>query len=192
MLCQTKQLCAGAQGRNRGRLTNGRNRLFAECAEGTAWLTLRVMLISGLWGKFHNALGDYRLCLMLGRGLNGHYAHFTEEETYLETSSLTSHPDCKQQTFRCSDFCLCVCAQSLSHVPLFGTPCAAVHQTPLSVGLSRQEYWSGLPFITPGNLPDQRLNPLLVCLLHWQEDSLPLSRLGSSNTFVLSLGLKML
>ena len=48
----------------------------------------------------------------------------------------------------------------------------------LSVGFSRQEYWSGLPFPTPGDLSDQESNLLLLCLLHWQVD-LPLSHLGS-------------
>ena len=46
-----------------------------------------------------------------------------------------------------------MCAQSLSHVLLFATPGTAAHQTPLSVGFSRQEYWSGLPCPPPGNLP---------------------------------------
>ena len=44
------------------------------------------------------------------------------------------------------------------------------------MGFSRQEYWSGLPFPPPGDLPDPGLKP---CLLHWQVDSLPLSHLGS-------------
>ena len=51
-------------------------------------------------------------------------------------------------------------AQSLSHVPLFGTPCIAVHQTPLSMGLSRQEYWNGLPFPSSGDLPDPGIEPM--------------------------------
>ena len=38
---------------------------------------------------------------------------------------------------------------------------------------SRQEYWSGLPFPTPGDLPDPGIKPYLLCLLHWQVDSLP-------------------
>ena len=37
-------------------------------------------------------------------------------------------------------------AQSLSHVQLFSIPGTVVHQAPLSMGFSRQEYWSGLPF----------------------------------------------
>ena len=44
--------------------------------------------------------------------------------------------------------------KSLSHVRLFSTPWTVAHQAPLSMGFSRQEYWSGLPFPSPGNLPD--------------------------------------
>ena len=43
----------------------------------------------------------------------------------------------------------------LSQVQLFATPWPAAHQAPLSMGFSRQEYWSRLPFLTPGDL----LNP---------------------------------
>ena len=42
---------------------------------------------------------------------------------------------------------------------------------------SRQEYWSGLPFPTPGDLPDPGTEPTSLGLLHWQVDSLPLSHL---------------
>ena len=45
---------------------------------------------------------------------------------------------------------------------------------------SRQEYWSGLPFPTPGNLPNQISNLSPLHLLHWQEDYLPLYHLRSS------------
>ena len=40
-----------------------------------------------------------------------------------------------------------------SHVRLFATPWTVAHQAPLSMELSRQEYWSGLLFPSPGNLP---------------------------------------
>ena len=49
-------------------------------------------------------------------------------------------------------------------------------QLPLSMGFLRQEYWSELPFPSPGDLPAQGLYP---CLLHWQADSLLLSLQGS-------------
>ena len=45
---------------------------------------------------------------------------------------------------------------------------------PLSMEFSKQEYWSGVPFPTPGTFPTQGWNPHLLCVLHWQVDSLPL------------------
>ena len=45
-------------------------------------------------------------------------------------------------------------AQLLSRVQPFVTPWTVAHQAPLSMGFFRQEYWSGLPFLTPGDLPD--------------------------------------
>ena len=49
---------------------------------------------------------------------------------------------------------MCACACALSHIQLFATPWTVPHQAPLSMGFSRQEYWSGLPFPTPGDLSD--------------------------------------
>ena len=46
-------------------------------------------------------------------------------------------------------------------------------------GILQAFAWSGLPFLPPGDLPDPGIKPHLVCLLHWQVDSLPLSHLGS-------------
>ena len=48
------------------------------------------------------------------------------------------------------------------------------HQAPLSMGFSRQEYWSGLPCPPPGNLPNPRIECMSLSLLHWQVGSLPL------------------
>ena len=48
-----------------------------------------------------------------------------------------------------------VCTLSrFSHVRLCATPWTVAHQVPMSKGFSRQEYWSGLPFPSPGYLPD--------------------------------------
>ena len=44
--------------------------------------------------------------------------------------------------------------KSLSRVRLFATLWTVAYQTPLSMGFSRQEYWSGLPFPSSGDLPD--------------------------------------
>ena len=53
---------------------------------------------------------------------------------------------------------------------LFVAPLTIVHQAPLSMGFSRQEYWSGLPFPPPGDLPDTGIKPRSPAL---QADSLP-------------------
>ena len=45
--------------------------------------------------------------------------------------------------------------KSLSRVRLFVTPWAVAYQAPLSMGFSRQEYWSGLPFPSPGRSKDE-------------------------------------
>ena len=50
-------------------------------------------------------------------------------------------------------------SQLLSCVCLFATPCAVVRQAPLSMGFLRQEYWSGLSFPSPEDLPDPGIPP---------------------------------
>ena len=65
----------------------------------------------------------------------------------------------------CVCVCVCVCAracvgtQLLSHVRLFVTPWTITCQAPLSMEFSRQEYWSGLPFPSPGDLPNPKMEP---------------------------------
>ena len=54
--------------------------------------------------------------------------------------------------------------------PILATPWTVACQAPLSMGFSRQEYWSGLPFPSPGNPPNQGIQPRSPAL---QADSLP-------------------
>ena len=49
--------------------------------------------------------------------------------------------------------------KSLSCVRLFAAPWTVAHQAPLSMGFSRPEYWNGLPFPSPGDLPDPGIEP---------------------------------
>ena len=49
--------------------------------------------------------------------------------------------------------------KSLSHVRLFATPWTVAYQAPSSMGFSRQEYWSGVPLPSPGDLPDSGIEP---------------------------------
>ena len=63
----------------------------------------------------------------------------------------------------------------LSRVRLFATPWTVAHQAPPSMGFSRQEYWSGLPFPSPGHLPDPGIEPRSPTL---QADALTSERPG--------------
>ena len=68
-----------------------------------------------------------------------------------------AEPCVKPQTREVS-VCVCVCVwKSLSHVWLFATPWTEACQISLSMEFSRQEYWSGLPFPSPGDLPNPGL-----------------------------------
>ena len=59
---------------------------------------------------------------------------------------------------------------SLSQVQFYVTPWTVAHQAPLSMEFSRQEYWSGLPFPSLGDLPNSGIEPGSLIL---QSDSLP-------------------
>ena len=73
--------------------------------------------------------------------------------------------------------CVCVRARALSHVQLFATPWTLALQASLSMGFSRSEYWSGLPFPTPGDLPDPGLGPASPVSLALAGRFLPLCHL---------------
>ena len=57
-----------------------------------------------------------------------------------------------------SQFPVCVCV--FSHVQLFATTRTGARQAPLSIGLSRQEYGSRLPFLSPGSFPNPGIEPV--------------------------------
>ena len=83
--------------------------------------------------------------------------------------------------------CVCVCTRAcvlslFSCVPLFATPWTIALQASLSVGLSRQERWSGLLFPSPGGLPDPAVDSGRSCFLHLQAGSLPPEPLESPDS----------
>ena len=65
--------------------------------------------------------------------------------------------------------------KSISRVRPFVTPWTVAHQAPQSMEFSRQEYWSGLPFPFPGDLPNPGIEPRSPAL---QADALPLEPPG--------------
>ena len=72
-----------------------------------------------------------------------------------------------------------MCAQLLSRIQLFATLWTVARQAPLSMEFSKQEYWSGLPFPPPGDLPDPGIELESPAFPALQADSLLLSHLGS-------------
>ena len=80
-------------------------------------------------------------------------------------------------------------ASYFSQVQLFATLQTAAHQAPLSMGFSRQENWNGLPYPSPGDLPDSELEPRSPAL---QADVLPPEPPGVKLEEILSLILAFL
>ena len=76
---------------------------------------------------------------------------------------------------------LCIIS-CFSHVQFFETLRTVAHQAPLSMGFSRQEYWSGLPCPPPGDLPKLGIKPCLLHLL--QVDFLPIEPPGKSEVSI--------
>ena len=68
-----------------------------------------------------------------------------------------------------------------SHAQLFATPWTVAYQVPTSMGFSRQEYWSGLPFPSPGDLPNPGIEPRSPAL---QADALTSEPPGKPNRVI--------
>ena len=77
-----------------------------------------------------------------------------------------------QKIYKSKTIGVCVCVQSLSHVQFFVMLWNTACQPPLSMGFSWQEYWSGLPFLSRGDLPDPGIKPAFLTLPILQMDSL--------------------
>ena len=82
--------------------------------------------------------------------------------------------NCHQYTIKLSKT---LKVKSLSRVGLFATPGTVAYQAPLSIGLSRQQDWSGLPFLSPADLPDPGIKHGSPAL---QTDALPSEPPGKS------------
>ena len=76
--------------------------------------------------------------------------------------------------------------KSLSPVRLFATPWTVAHQASPSMGFSRQEYWSGLPFPSPGDLPDQGIEPMSPAMQADALTSEPSGKMGQCNSIRLN------
>ena len=112
----------------------------------------------------------------LTHGKYMHPCHNDPWESKLTYQSISSHPFASLQVLfsqlskvllvrfmpyqemRCLSHFMCMLSH-FSHVQLFVTLWTIAHQAPLSMEFSRQEYWSGLPFPSPGDLPSPGIEP---------------------------------
>ena len=78
-----------------------------------------------------------------------------------------------------------------SHIQLFATQCTVACQAPLSMGFSRQKYWSGLPFLSPGDLPNPGIEPVFLMSPALAAGSLPVAPLGKRHERVRKQDLNM-
>ena len=76
---------------------------------------------------------------------------------------------------QCTVYGACVLSR-FSCAQLFATLWIVACQAPLSIGFSRQEYWSGLPYPPPGDIFNPGIEPVSLTSLHWQVGSLPLAQ----------------
>ena len=80
--------------------------------------------------------------------------------------------------FKCMCVCVCTHMCKLSPVWLFVTPWTVAHQVPLPMEFPRQEYWSGLPYPSPGGLPNPGIKPMSPLSPELLADSLLAEPLG--------------
>ena len=112
----------------------------------------------------------FTACLWFtGAMWRGLWAHQPSPKGEAHTTHRRSEDWKKAPLFLGSAFLLQL-VKSLSHVQLSATPWTVARQALLSMGFSRREYWSGLPFPSPGDLPDPGVKPRSPTL---QADSLP-------------------
>ena len=98
--------------------------------------------------------------------LSSHLPYYAISEFFLKQSRISPYDSRVETAWWCNDYvnkiALQICHlkwKSLSHVQLSETLWTVARQVPLSMGFSRQEYWSRLPFPPPGDLPDPGNEP---------------------------------
>ena len=141
------------------------------------------------------AQADFQFQKYIKDLVNGHSEAFRNESGLVRTWLIQFHnKECSAHPISLRNCAMP--AQSLGHIWLFVTPWTwrGAHQTPRSMRFPRQEYWTGLPFPSPGNLPNPGIEPMSPALAG---GSLLLRHLGSiykkhSSVFLMSTFLRIL
>ena len=146
-----KQLNSSAAGRDWGQEEKGTTE------DEMAW---------GITDVMDMTLSELRELVMDREAWRAAILAFTKSQTRLSNwTELSTHI----HIYDLSLFLLCV--SHLSCIQLFATPWTVAHQAPLSVGFSRQEYWSGLPCSPPVDLPNPWIKPASPVAVALQADS---------------------
>ena len=123
------------------------NSRWLDCYVGSFYSEKKNVVIGAIWGSSKSAVevfsGALSLALMEG---------------WLKQPTMIRNCACSRVRI-CDMIDECLCAQSLSCSDSFMTSWTIAHQAPLSIGFSRQEYWSGLSFPPPGDFPDPGIEP---------------------------------
>ena len=111
---------------------------------------------NNLWGRYHcDSMSEMRkLKQSMPNDLSKTTQHITDS-TKIKLQPVSSWLLAINQ-HHSEDVCM---LSSFSHVQLFVTPWTVAHQAPLSMGFSRQEYWSESPFPSPGDLSNPGIKP---------------------------------
>ena len=138
-----------------------------KASSGTAQVELMLWAGIGLQARFGASPYPLTLSLTLGLDLSWDLPHMASPLRTMEPTPLTMPPHGRLQPPQQGK-----CEKCVSY------PWPVAHQTSLSMGFPRQEYWSGLPFPSPGDLPDPGVKPLSLTSPTLAMDSLPVWAIG--------------
>ena len=113
--------------------------------------------------------------MLQSTGLQSQTRHSNWTTTVMKSDLSNDNLSVKGSNWHNLLMCVCVFSHFI-HAQLFAVPWTVACQASLLMEFFRQEYWRGLPFPSPGNLPDPGIEPMSPEL---QENSLPLSHQGS-------------
>ena len=162
--------------------TDEKNTFWEGLTGGSIWQTL-VTGMPGWWNRDKTKIEREEGNGIVSAPSLQHYHQNLDSETQKPTKQVkiphayNSYWD-SAVFLECVCVCVCARARTLSHficVPLFVTLWTIVFQAPLSMGFSRQEYWSGLLYPPPGGLLDSGIEPVSPAVPALKVDSLPLS-----------------
>ena len=129
---------------------------------------------------FRRFLNSSILFQSLGNFIHSYHFTWNENIPYSQTYIFCTNISLKVQTYKVSSVKYFIESEVAQSCPTLCDLWTVAHQAPPSMGFSRQEYWSGLPFPSPGDLPHPGIEPRSPAL---QEDALTSAPPGKPKYF---------